>query len=78
MDRTERRHRRGGLYLESTEAEQLGVLPGEERRVGDVMERRLVAIGPSTSLAQATEIIHLCAATAKAQFAGVTQFLGRY
>lgn len=53
----ERRHRRGGLYLESTEAEQLGVLPGEERRVGDVMDRCLVTIGPSSSLAQATEVM---------------------
>jgi len=44
--------------LESTEAEQLGVLPGAERRVGDVVDRRLVAITPSSSLAHATEIMH--------------------
>lgn len=56
MDRAGR-HRRGGLYLESTEAEQLGVLPGQERRVGDMMDRLLVTIHPSSSLAQATAIM---------------------
>ena len=55
---TERpRQRRGGVYLESTEAEQLGVLPGEERRVREVMDRRLVVIAASSSLAAAAELM---------------------
>lgn len=57
MNEAKPKHRRGGVYLESTEAEQLGVLPGEERRVSDVMDRHLVAIGPSSSLATATELM---------------------
>lgn len=43
----------GGLYLESTRAEQLGVLPGEERPVREVMSRRIVIIAPSMSLREA-------------------------
>ncbi|WP_080885857.1 CBS domain-containing protein [Nitrospira japonica] len=57
MDRMTSRRRRGGLYLESTEAEQLGVLPGEERRVKDVMDRHLAVIPPASDLAQATEVM---------------------
>jgi CBS domain-containing protein len=47
----------GGLYLESTRAEQLGVLPGEDRPVREVMSRRIVIIGPSMSLREAVEIM---------------------
>ena len=45
----------GGLYLESTRAEQLGVLPGEDRPVRDVMSRRIIIIAPSISLREAVE-----------------------
>lgn len=33
------------------------MLPGEERRVSEVMDRHLVAIAPSSSLARATELM---------------------
>ena len=36
---------RGGLYLESTRAGQLGVLPGEDRLVREVMDRRIASPG---------------------------------
>jgi CBS domain-containing protein len=45
----------GGLYLESTRAEQLGVLPGEDRPVREVMSRRIVIVAPSNSLREAVE-----------------------
>jgi homoserine O-acetyltransferase len=53
---TQRRPRaEGGLFLESTRAEQLGVLPGEERLVRDVMSRQVVVIDPSASLSEAAD-----------------------
>ena len=45
---------------------------------GFFKDRMVNATGGPRNLAQATEIIQLCAATAKAQFAGVAEFLGRY
>ena len=48
----------GGLYLESTRAEQLGVLPGEDRLARDVMSRRVVTVDPSASLREAAETMH--------------------
>ena len=48
----------GGLYLESTRAEQLGLLPGEERPVRDVMNRRIVTIDPGAPLRDAVELMH--------------------
>ena len=39
---------RGGLYLESTRAGQLGVLPGEDRLVREVMDHRMAS--PRTDL----------------------------
>jgi len=47
----------GGLYLESTRAERFGVLPGEERPVREVMNRRVISIAPSTSLWDAAAIM---------------------
>jgi CBS domain-containing protein len=44
---------RAGLYLESTSDEHYGVLPGEDRRVHEVMSRHVVTIEPSASLRQA-------------------------
>ena len=38
--------RRSGLYLESTEAEQLGVLPHECTRVKDAMSRSVAGVTP--------------------------------
>lgn len=45
----------GGLYLESTRAEQLGVLPGEDRPVREVMDRRITFIDPSYLLREAIQ-----------------------
>jgi CBS domain-containing protein len=47
--------RLSGLYLESTPDERLGVLPGEERLVRDIMSRDVVTIHPSTSLQKAAQ-----------------------
>ena len=44
------------LYLESTRAEQLGVLPGEDRLVREVMNRRFASPGlknPSAAVKEA-------------------------
>jgi CBS domain-containing protein len=46
-----------GLHLESTKAERLGVLPGEERPVREIMSRRVVVVDPSLSLAQVAVIM---------------------
>lgn len=48
----------GGLYLESTRAEQLGVLPGEDRAVREVMSHRIVVISVSSLLQEAIETMH--------------------
>jgi CBS domain-containing protein len=49
--------RPSGLYLESTPDERLGVLPGEERVVQDVMSRDIVSIEASRSLKDAADTI---------------------
>jgi CBS domain-containing protein len=46
------------LYFESTRAEQLGLLPGEERPVREVMNRRLVTIDPGARFQDAVELMH--------------------
>ena len=50
-----KRHPRssGGLYLESTR--ELGVLPGEDRPVREVMDRRITLIDPSYPLREAIQ-----------------------
>ena len=53
-----RKRSAGGLYLESTKAEQLGVLPGEDRPVHAVMRRRVVTIEPSASIRRAVETMY--------------------
>jgi len=45
--------KRSGIYLESTEAEQLGVLPGECTRVKDAMSRSVHIVTPSTKIKEA-------------------------
>jgi CBS domain-containing protein len=51
------RRRPAGLYLESTPDERYGVLPGEDRSVGDVMTRRIVTIDPDASVQEAAQIM---------------------
>src|SRR5215510_7802299 len=53
------RHRRssGGLYLESTPAKQLGVLPGEDRPVREVMDRRMTFLDPSYPLRETMQLM---------------------
>lgn len=46
-----------GLFMESTPDERFGVLPGEERRVEDVMHRSTFSIEPSRSLREAAEMM---------------------
>ena len=48
---------RGGLYLESTRAEQLGVLPGEDRLVREVMDRRIASPGLKNPSATVEEVL---------------------
>lgn len=54
-------HRTGpppsGLYMESTRDERLGVLPGEDRLVRDVMSLEVVTISPSHSLKDAARLM---------------------
>jgi CBS domain-containing protein len=47
----------GGLYLESTKAEQLGVLPGEDRPVEQVMDRRIITVPSSVPLNEAIRLM---------------------
>jgi alanyl aminopeptidase len=52
---------------------------GERREVEEFFKDRMAnATGGPRNLAQATEVIQLCAATTKAQFAGVVEFLRRF
>jgi len=49
--------RRSGLYLESTDAEQLGVLPHECIRVKDVMSRSVSVESPLTEIGEAVRLM---------------------
>lgn len=49
--------KRSGIYLESTEAEQLGVLPHQCTRVKDVMSRSLSVVTPLTEIAEAVRLM---------------------
>ena len=55
-DRPQRR-KRSGLYLESTEAEQLGVLPQECIRVKDAMSRSVTIVSPFTKIGEAVQLM---------------------
>jgi CBS domain-containing protein len=46
---------RSGIYLESTNAEALGVRPGEDRLVKDVMSREVTTVDASASVKDATQ-----------------------
>ena len=46
---------RSGIYLESTNAEALGVRPGEDRLVKDVMNREVTIVDASASVKDATQ-----------------------
>jgi len=48
-----RSRKRSGIYLESTEAEQLGVLLDECTRVKDAMSRSVYTVTPSTKIKEA-------------------------
>ena len=49
--------KRSGIKLESTEAEQLGVLPHECTRVKDVMSRSVPTVTPSTEIREAVRLM---------------------
>jgi CBS domain-containing protein len=49
--------KRSGLYLESTEAEQLGVLPHECTRVKEAMSRSVCVYSPLTEVVQAVGLM---------------------
>jgi predicted transcriptional regulator len=51
------RRKRSGIYLESTEAEQLGVLPEECTRVKDAMSRSVYTVTPSTEIEEAVRLM---------------------
>jgi len=51
--------KRSGLYLESTEAEQLGVLPHECIRVKDVMSRSVSVVTPVTEIGEAVRLMKM-------------------
>jgi CBS domain-containing protein len=57
MERTSPHRRPSGLYLESTPDERYGVLPGEDRPVREIMTRRVVTIGPETSVREAAQLM---------------------
>lgn len=46
---------RTGIFLESTNAEALGVRPGEDRLVKDVMSREVTTVDASASVKEATQ-----------------------
>lgn len=46
-----------GIFLESTNAEALGVLPGEDRLVKEVMDREVAPIDAFSSVKEAVEIM---------------------
>jgi len=48
---------RSGIYLESTEDEQLGVLPHECTRVKDAMSRSVTVVTPLTEIAEAVRLM---------------------
>lgn len=48
---------RSGIYMESTNAEALGVRPGEDRLVKDVMSREVVTVDASISAREAVQIM---------------------
>ena len=50
---------RSGIYLESTEDEQLGVLPHECTRVKDAMSRSVCVVTPLTEISEATRLMRL-------------------
>jgi CBS domain-containing protein len=52
IDRPQKR-KRSGISLESTEAEQLGVLPHESTRAKDAMSRSVTTVTPSTGIGEA-------------------------
>jgi predicted transcriptional regulator len=49
--------KRSGIKLESTEAEQLGVLPHECTRVKDAMRRSVFTVTPSTEIREAVRLM---------------------
>ena len=49
--------KRSGIYLESTEDEQLGVLPHECIRVKDAMSRSVSVVTPLTEIAEAVQLM---------------------
>jgi signal-transduction protein with cAMP-binding, CBS, and nucleotidyltransferase domain len=51
------RRKRSGIYLESTEAEQLGVLPHECTQVKDAMSRSLTIVTPLTEIEEAVRLM---------------------
>ena len=51
------RRKRSGIYLESTEAEQLGVLPEECTRVKDAMSRSVYTVTPLTEIDEAVRLM---------------------
>ena len=51
------RQSRSALYLESTNAEQLGLLPGEARTVGSVMSLAVTVTSPRTTLREASTLM---------------------
>jgi CBS domain-containing protein len=48
---------RSGIYLESTNAEALGVHPGEDRLVKDVMHSEVATVDVSATVKEATQIM---------------------
>ncbi len=56
VDRPQRQ-KRSGIYLESTEAEQLGVLPHECIRVKDAMSRSVTTVTPLTEIGEAVRLM---------------------
>ena len=50
---------RSGIYLESTEDEQLGVLPHHCTRVKDAMTRSVSVVTPLTEIAEAVQLIEV-------------------
>ena len=51
------RRKRSGIYLESTEAEQLGVLPHECTQVKDAMSRSVTIVTPLTEIEEAVRLM---------------------
>jgi predicted transcriptional regulator len=51
------RRKRSGIYLESTEAEQLGVLPHQCTRVKDAMTRFISLVTPCTEIREAVQLM---------------------